>query len=283
MAFVLMADPTSGKVALFSEPTTSGSASDPDSARNAPLKNPSSYLVNLRFHSDLDYLEVAFGPTAVAVSHAAVGAGSGPSELVGLNNVLVYGGVSATHVLLTHSLGYVPDFMVVANGDTVYGGTPVQRLSDGRTRHVSAYATTSQIILAESAVRTASAMPAVDVTYTVIVFKRPPDPSGTVLFEVDQADGEVRMGFGKFNSSRPYLQIVSGGTPYGFSTGRTIDLTNGAPRLVDPDGTVTDVVPAGTAMAFAMGSEPGGSISYGPSMAYDGSFTGDGGVLWKVP
>lgn len=283
MAIVFMTSPAHGKVALFSEPTTSGDPGDYNAARNAPLKTPASYLANLKFHSDLDYLEVANGPSDVTVSHAAVGAGSGPSELVGLNNVQVYGAVTATHVLLAHGLGYIPDFLVVANGDTVYGGTPVQRLSDGRTRHVAAYATTTHIALREWAVQTASAMPATSVTYTVIVFKRPPAPSGTVLFEVDQADGEVRMGFDKFNSSRRYLQVVSGDTPFGFSLGRTIDLANGAPRLVDPDGSITDIVPAGTAMAFAMSSEPVGSISYGPSMAYDGSFAGTASVLWKVP
>lgn len=283
MAYVFMTDPASGKVALFLENGTSGEPDDVDAPRNAPLKNPGSYLGHLRFHSDLDYLEVAAGPNNVGIGHATIGAGSGPSAFVGLNNVLVYGGVSTVHVLLNHNLGYVPDFLVIANGDVIYGGTPVQRLSDGRTRHVTAYATSTQLLLKEWAVQTASSMPAINVTYTIIVFRRPPAPAGSLLFLNDPLANHVKMGFDKFNSSRRYLQVVSGGTPYGFALGRTIDLKNGAPRLVDPDGSITDIVPSGTKMAFAMSTEPSGSISYGFDQAYDGGFTGSGGVLWKVP
>ena len=283
MAFIFMTDRVAGRVAFFQENGTTGDVDDPDATRNLPLSDPGNHLDKLRFHSDLDYLEVSHGPTDVTISHAAVSAGSGPATGVGLNNVLFYGGVSADHLLLTHSLGYVPDFLVIANGDTVYGGTPVQRLSDGRTRHVAAYATTTQIRLAERAVRTSSSMAAVDVTYTVIVFRRPPDPSGAILIDRDPDTGVVKMGFDKFNSSRRYLQVVAGGTPYGFTQGRTVDLKNGAPRLVDPDGTITDIVPSGTAMYFASTAEPGGSISYGSSQAYNGSFTGSPGILFKVP
>lgn len=281
MPHIFMTDRIAGRVAFFLENGTTGDVDDPASIRNAPLSNPGGHLDKLRFHSDLDYLEVSHGPTDVVISHAAVGPGSGPATGMGINNLLFYGGATADHPLLTHSLGYVPDFLVIANGDTLYGGTPVQRLSDGRTRHVTAYATTTQIRLSECAVRTSASMPALDVSYTVIVFRRPPAPSGDILIDRDPATGVVEMGFGKFNSSRRYLQVVAGGTPYGFSQGRTLDLSNGAPRLVDPDGTITDVVPAGTAMAFYSAAEP--SFTYGASQAYDGSFAGSPGVLFKVP
>lgn len=270
-------------VAFFETAPGGGDPANPSSLRNRPLVDPGNWLGNIIFHSDLDYMEVSHGPTDTTISHAAVAAGTGPASGLGLNNLLFYSGVTTTHLLLTHSLGYVPDFLVVANGDTVFGGTSVQRLSDGRTRNVAAYATTTEIRLAERAVQTSSIMPAISVTYTIIVFKRPPAPSGNIGFKVDPVVKRVMMAREKFDSRRRYLQSVAGGTPYGFTAGRTVDLKNGAPRLVDPDGTITDIVPAGTAMYFAMTAEPTGSRTYGASQAYDGTFTGSPGILFKVP
>lgn len=276
-----MTDPNTERCALYDENGTDGDPDNPNSTRNAPLNNPNSHLDKIYFHSDFDYCEVGFGPTNVTINHSSVSPGGSPSG-VGLNALLVYGTYSASNVLLTHSLGYIPDFMVIADGDIIYGGTPIQYLSDGRTRNVTAYATTSQIILYETAIRTSSTIPALSKTYTIIVFLQPPEASGNVLIDFNPTSGTVEMGKGKFNSSRRYLQIVPGGSPFGFARGRTIDLNKGAPRFVDPDGTITDPVPSYAAMNIAMSGETG-SVVYGDSYAYNGSFTGTPGILVQVP
>lgn len=281
MATVWWEHPGLQKIALFDENGTSGAKNDPDAARNAPFKTPSAHLDKVRFHSDLDYMEVSHGPTDVTVSHAEVAAGTGPSGDVGINGVMVYSTVTTSHTLLNHNLGYVPDFFVIYDSDIIYPGRPVQVLSDGRTRKVAVEATTSIIRLKEWAVRTGNAMAAASRTYTVVVFKRPPAPSGNVMKWWDPATGVLHLARGKFRSDRRYLQIVAGGTPYGFSKGRMIDRSNGAVRYVDPDGSQFEPVPSDFGMYIAMPYDIGGFTV--PSMAYDGSFAGSPSVLVKLP
>jgi hypothetical protein len=146
---------------------------------------------------------------------------------------------------------------------------------------VAAEATTSIIRLKEWAVRTSNAMPAVSRTYTVVVLKRPPAPSGNVMKWWDPSTGVLHLARGKFRSDRRYLQIVAGGTPYGFSKGRMIDRSNGAVRYVDPDGSQFEPVPADFGVYIAMPGNYGAFTT--PSYAYDGSFAGAPAVLVKLP
>lgn len=283
MAIVFMTDPLTGRCAIFEENGTTGDPDNPNSTRNAPLNNPNANLSRIYFHSDLDYCEVSHGPTTVTVTHASVSSGSDPATGVGWSNKLVYGAYSIDRNLLTHNLGYVPDFLVISNDDIVYGGTPVQYASDGRTRNVTVYATSTQIRMHETAVRTSSTLSSVSRDYTVIVFRQPPSPIGNILIDWNPTSEVLTMGKEKFKSDRRYLQVVASGSTFGFARGRTIDLSNGAVRFVDPDLSITDVVPPGTAMYFAMSTQPTGSIELGPSFAYDGSFAGTAGIQFQVP
>ncbi|UYN98351.1 MAG: hypothetical protein KIT02_10270 [Devosia sp.] len=282
MGLVWWEHPVLQKAALFYENGTGGAADDPYASRNAPFINPAAHLDKIKYHSDLDYMEVSHGPTNVTISHASVAAGSGPGGEVGLNGVLQFPATVTNHDLLTHGLGYVPDFMVIYDGDVIYPGRPVQVLSDGRTRKVAANATSSVIRLREWAVRTSNSMAAASRTYTVIVFREPRAPSGIVLRHWDPVTGILTLARGRFRSDRRYLQVVPGGTPFGFAKGRTIDWDNGTIRYVDPDGSVFEIVPASFAMKVRMSSEPN-DAPYGPSMAYAGSFAGSSSVLVKVP
>ena len=281
MAIVFMTDPATGRCALYDEPSAAGAPDNPNSARNAPLNNPTTNLQYLYFHSDLDYMEVSHGPTDVIYGHPVVPAVAGvPGESV----PVAAGGWFNSAALLTHSLGYVPDFFVVRNGDIVYPGTNVQYDgSDGRARFVTVYATTTQIVLYEWALQTTNTLASINQTYTVVVFRQPPAPSGNLLLDFDPSTGGiVQMGRGKFNSSRRYLQVTPGGTSYGFSLGKTIDLNNGAPRYVDPDGSILDPLLTIVASKVIGINEPN-DAPFGPSMRYQGSFAGSGSVLVSVP
>lgn len=269
-------------VAIYDEAPGGGDPKDINAPMHRPLIDPASWLAYIYFHSDLDYMEVSHGPTDVSISHATIAAGSG-----GITNMLtatsmVYSGAYTDHTLLNHGLGYVPDFMVVVNGDVVYPGRAIQSLGDGRTRSICAWADGSNIYLREWFIQSASAMPGISATYTVIVFKRPPAPSGNILGKWTGSTGLMELGRGKFRSDRRYLQVRAGGLPFGFPLGKTIDWKNGAPRLVDPDGTITEVVPASLQLAFATVYQTSG-FSYGSSGAYSGSFTGSAAIQVQAP
>lgn len=275
---VLMFDPVTARIALYTEPSSSGDPFDPNSARNAPLNNPASNLASLYYHSDYDPIEVGFGPTDVSITHSTIPAGSGIPGSVTINGASFYGNFSDDKLLFTHGLGYPTDFMVTVGDQTLHPGYPVQFVSDGRARCVTAYATATEIRLYEVGIQTSSALASVGVTYTVLVFKRLPAPSGDVLMEFDPSTGVVKMARDKFSSDRRYLQIVAGGSPFGFPLGRTIDLANGTFRSVQPDGTIRDVIPSTFRLAIGNGGP-----AFGPSGNYTGAFTGDPSILVQAP
>jgi hypothetical protein len=279
MVDVLFIDPETGDTALFVDPGGGGAWDDIAAPMNRPAKNPLNWLSHIYFHSALDPMEVAIGPTNVSVSHGTIPAGTPSGGVVGLNNGRVYGGYTTSHVLLTHSLGYVPDFFILQGSNTLHPGYPIQFDSaDGRSRNVTAYATTSQIILYEYGVQTSNALAGVSVTYTLLVLRRPPAPTGSAMMEFDPDTGVVKMGRDKFSSDRRYLQVVPGGSPYSLPLERTVDLANGAPRSVSPDGTIRDVVPPSFRIAYGFGGP-----SFGPDGNYNGSFTGAPAIQVKAP
>lgn len=289
-----MADPASGKVALFDEAPGGGSPSDPTSLRNRPLLDPASWLANVYFHSDLDNLEVV-SDTSVAVAHAAVtgttvsgvsggGGSGGGAASSGLAASIRYGASSATSSLVTHNLGYVPDFLVVVGNKVLFPGMPAQVQADGRGRYVSAYATTTAITLYEWTSVSDQTLPATNLTYRVIVFRQQRAASGSQLLDFNTATGETTIGKGRFASSRRYLQVVPGGSPFAISYGKTMELRNGAPRIISPDGTVFEPVPAGLKGRWSVTtSSTTHNGAYGSSMAYSGSFIGPTQIQVQAP
>jgi len=269
--------PAEGVIALYGEEAGGGDPLDINSARNAPALDPQSYLANIFFHSALDNFEVVDSDT-VTVSHAQVNTAAPPA---GQFVAFGWSAAAADHLLLSHSLGYEP-FALVAVGDNIlWPGMPVQTDASGGGRYVTPYVTTTGVYIYEWASIGASNLAAADLDYTVIIFKNPPDPSGNKLFDFDPDTGIITMAFNRFDTSRQYLQVVAGGTPFGLSVGRTIDLDNGAPRAVRPDGTTFDPVPSGLSTRVQSTFQP--APAFGASMAYGGSFTGGDTVEVQVP
>ncbi len=281
MSDVLMQDPSTGNVALYTEPTLAGDPFDPNSARNAPLNNPETSLEFLFYHSDHDPIEVVFGPMDISIVHATVPVGSGGASGATINGQLYYGSYIRDHLVFTHDLGYPPNFMITVGNQTLHPGYPVQfNDTDGRSRCVTAYATDTEIRLHEYGIQTSVALAGITITYTLMVFKRLPEPVGTVLFDFDPDTGIVKMARDKFSSDRRYLQIVEGGTPFAFPLGRTIDLANGTFRSVQPDGTIRDIVPASFRISVVYKSS---AIQLGPAGNYTGDFAGDPSILVQAP
>ena len=271
MTYKLMTNPATGQVGLFVENGTTGTWDDPNASRNAPLITPISFLDKIKFHSDLDHFEVAFAGS-IAVTHSAVtGVGAAGRSSSGYAT----GAGTDDNLLVTHSLGYVPFALVAAGSNILWPGMPVLNTSDGTARYASAYADTTALRVFTSSTAGVTSLSATAVTYSYLVFKNPPAAAGNVMFDFDPATGIVRMGFGKFHSDAPYLQVVSGGSPLGMSNGRTIDLYNGAPKAWRPDGTTYAPVPTGLSEAMPHVSFTGGySSTFGNTMEYTGSYGG---------
>ncbi len=279
MTTVFQIDPVTARCALFDEPVASGAFDDPNSARNAPLNSPATNLAYLYYHSDYDPMEVAFQQSAIAISHALIPAGSAPGGPGVAADFQQYGNYVADQLLFTHNLGYVPDFLLASGQNIIHPGYPIQYDSaSGRARCVTAYANTTQIRIWEFGIQTSLSLAATNVNYNLIVLRQPPAPSGNILYEFDGVTGLITMAKGKFSSDRKYLQIVAGGTPFGFPLGRTIDLGNGTFRSVAPDGTIRDVVPATFRVSFGSGTP-----TFGPNGNYNGAFTGDGSYQVQAP
>jgi hypothetical protein len=244
--------PADGIFAIFEEPNTTGLVHDIDAARNAPAKTPASYLDKVRFHVDFDYYQVSVGPSTVTVNHASVAGAS-------TNVVNFWGGASGVvtrvgqivttyHDLVTHSLSYIPKFMVIADGHIIAPGTMVQSAT-AQERTVTPFATTSKIRLMDIGISSGSALSAMSKDYTVLVFKQPAETSDQ-LMSFDPDTGQVILGLGKFDSDIKMLrQSGAGDSPFDISLGPTVGIRNGVAKTVLADGTT--VTESGYTGSFA--------------------------------
>lgn len=284
MPTVFMNDPATGRFALYDEAPGGGEVTNPNSQRNRPLNNPAAWLPNIYFHSDFNYLEVAFGPSSVTVNHASVPVTSAPEGATiefGWNN-----NANVDRLLFTHNLGYAPLSMVALGQNVIWPGMPVQFQGDGGARFASIYSTSTEIRMKEFGTTGQNPLAAASLTYMVLVFANPSTPTGNVLFDFSPATGIIEMGRGSFRSDRRYLQVVPGGTPFGISYGgRSIDLANGAVRAVRPDGTTYDPVPNTLRVALTRQGFNGTSWGqiFGGSMNYTGSYSGPSSVSVQAP
>ena len=282
-----------GIVALYDEAPGGGDPEDINSLRNRPALNPAAWLDHVYFHSALDNMEVA-SETVVSINHASAGGAttggvSGSSGVGGGSSQnaanLKYKATSAEHVLVTHGLGYVPDVMVLMDGDLVTGA-PVQTQPDGRGRYCTVYADTNVVGLREWTSVSNLALPAITLDYRVIVMRRQPAASGNKIAEFNPDTGELSLARNRFRSKRRYLQVVPGGSPFGIPYGKTLELRNGAPRFVNPDGTYLEPVPASLQARWRCTYSNGSSVytgAYGASMAYNGTFDGPEQILVQAP
>jgi hypothetical protein len=297
-AIVLRVFPASNIVCLFDEPNTSGDPEDIDAPRNAPAKTPLDYLNRVFIHSALDYMEV-LSDTNTSVSHAAVAAttdgdfstsGSQGGANNRTNRSIRYNRNRVSHTLATHNQGTLVDCAVIVDGSqVVFPGMPIQVQSVGRARYCSVYVNNTQVRLHEWSSAGSSDLAALSKTYRTIVFRRQRAPvAGKPVYGYDPATGHMVMARGMISSEYRYLQVVSGGTPWGIAYGRQMDLRNGAPRWVNPDGTIREPVPSDLRMRFEVEFLEGeffrtANFGYSPYWGYDGSFSGPPTLLVQAP
>lgn len=213
---------------------------------DAPLLNPVANLDKLKYHSDFDYMEVAFRGTAT-ISHAAV-AHSGYSTSAGSaagSGITIQPSswraspAVATHTLYTHNLGYKPQVMVKIGDDIITPGFSVQTNTANGIRLVTVIVTDTQIQLREQVWTWAGTLAAVSRTYEVLGFlKASPTVPGT---RMDIVPGSFIAGEAIIDSTRRYLREgISGEDRFYAVSGKTADASNGVVRTVSPTGTTTE-------------------------------------------
>lgn len=277
MTKAFRAFPDEGLVAIFDEATGGGDILDINSQRNRPALNPAAWLDHVYFHSTLDNMEV-FSDTTVVIAHSAIAAATSSMDgSVSAQQLYDLAGAQTDWDVGTHSLGYEPLVLVAVGTNMLSPGYPVQvpASTNGSVRYITPYVTTSKVFLHEFQSRGATTLSATSISYRILVFKRIPTASGDQLANFNHLTGVLRLGLDRFDSSRRYLQVVPGGTPFGLVGGRTIDLKNGAYRIARSDGTTYNPIPSTVKQGiYATGGEfSTDTLTYGVSMDYTGTFT----------
>ncbi len=221
------------RCAIYEEAPGGGDPLDPNSQMNRPVVSPLSWIPNLYFHSDLNYYRIA-GYASVNISHATI---PGITRTIGEGSVVQFYGqaIRTSHVLITHNLGYVPLFFCLYQGRMIPHATPVQDGGTGKKRFVTAYATTTQILLFEVGYSDNTDLAATTLGYQVIVFRRPEE--NTSLNQLDIFPGEAIFGRGGFRASEPHLRAVGAGDVlWPKATNRTAAVRNGGLGVWVPNG-----------------------------------------------
>lgn len=231
------------RCAIYEEAPGGGDPIDPNSQMNRPVLDPITWIDNIYFHSDLNYYRIAAQNLNVVINHASVAglttqAGNGAGDT---SDIVTYAGQIATtsHLLIDHNLGYIPKFFCIYDGKLIPHGTPVQSVGNGQIRFVTAYATTTQIRLFETASSTENALPAITKTYQVIVFH---DATADLDYPMlDLHPGVAVFGQGKFRGENPHLRADGlGDVQWPIATERAAGIRNGGLRAYYPNGGYVD-------------------------------------------
>lgn len=241
MTIRLYAD--SFRCAIFDEAPGGGSPADINSLMNRPALDPSNWLDNIYFHSEFDYYGVAAYTLGTSLTHGAIAgitrnAGGGTGEV---STVVTLAGQSGSddQLLLTHNLGYVPDFYAIINGVLAPNGVPIQRPDAFRMRFACVYATTTEIRVATFGFSSASDLSSISAIYGVIVFRDHAAIPGEKMLKI--APGDVIFGQGKFNMQQPHLRADGAGdSPFAIALSKTAAARNGGLRLYKSSGSYED-------------------------------------------
>ncbi len=203
---------------------------------NAPAKTPADYLDVLTWHSALHQYELAL-ETSVTINHTAlatkttrIGAsgyvGGGGTVEVGVDLI---GDIRVTEVpLVSHSVSDNPIVMVALNGRMLPSGFIVQISGEG-IRQVAPWVSSSEVGIRETAVSGSAALPAISLTYRVMIFRsRAPDPVKPMFAG---GPSSMQMARGIIDGSRKYAkQVAVGESPFSINLGPTLDDANGRIR-----------------------------------------------------
>lgn len=241
MTRVFRGFPASGIVAVFDEPNTTGAWNDINASRNGPAKTPASFIDTVYLHSRYNYFVPASGfPLSKTISHVLYAADTGTAFGIATSFI---DHDSADYKLADHGLGAVPvDWMVAANGIEYPVGCPIQVGAGGGRRSISFWADATSLWVHEDVKPGAPGLPALSVTYYVVVYRPTGDDPGAALFS---GPSPMQMGRGRIKSTEHVLRDVQSGDSNVLSiqTADSGDLVNGHFRHVLLDSLSYDVGP----------------------------------------
>lgn len=238
-------------VACYTEAPGGGDTFDLAAPRNRPALDPGAWLELVQWHIDFFQYELAFPIVDVVINHPAL---AGNSKYWGPGTQYFLGGAgsytsniqymvpgqttSSEYTLFNHDLGYVPLAFVAYAGRILMPGVAVQVASEGRSRFVSAFVTSTTVGLREVYNSSYSALPAVTRDYQVVVFRVPEVDAQRALF--GNEGGDVVIGRGKIDTSRRYFKrgVAPGDSAFDIDRGPTVDIRRGRSRIVS-GGVVT--------------------------------------------
>lgn len=181
----------------------------------AAITNPKANLKQVYFHSDLDYLIIAYDRSMKLTLPARN-----------------YPPGTAYHYFPSHNLGFLPFGVLVVGNSMIPTGEPIQG-SSSAARHAALGVDTTRIWLREC--WNYSSLPAITMTFRAILFK--PAPVGAVSHMAYEGPDFVAYGRGKFDTRNNYLKSSPSSPDFWMTRGRTIDTTYGGYRGVRPNGT----------------------------------------------
>lgn len=234
--------PAADICALFEEPNATGDALDINAARNAPAKTPGPYLDSIHLHSRFNYFVPAAGfPKTVTVNHIAYGADAG-TTFGALTAYVSH--ASKDYTLVAHGQGGIPlDWLGTFNGQEYPIGCPIQVGENGGRRNVSFWCDATNIYVHEDVKPGISGLPAISVTYEMVVFRLTNDEAGLPL--AGDFSGGVQFGRGRIKSTERTLREMQPGdaAPFSIPTGPCGDAANGHFRFVLDNMLTYDVGP----------------------------------------
>lgn len=229
-------DITATKVAIY----------ETNGPNEGPLHEPLEHLSATYYHSDFDYLEVAFRGSR-AVSHASrahSGYATNSGTVAGVTVDVQPSSwrsspVVATHTLYTHNLGYAPFVLVRLGNEIITPGYAVQVDNDNGVRLLTVIVTTTQVLLRETVWTWSGTLAALSRTYDIIGIAKGEESAPTTLIELGA--GYATLGGARIDSSRRYLRAaISGEDQFRVANGKTADAANGVVRTITPLGTARD-------------------------------------------
>lgn len=225
-------DATTGQSAIYLvDPATPGD--------RQPFLNPAAFARFLLFHSGAQFLRVAYDQT----------------KTLTLENASGKPGYTKAHAFPNHNLGKVPPCLAVVGTTMLVGSQPVQ-VQRFASRSLTLIATSSGFTIEERVTKYfRSDLAALTVRVRVIALDIMQPVTGAPPFDIDMSRALVSFGHGRFRNNGPdVIKAAKSGAGIEFyipKPGPSMDVDNGALRIVRPNGQATNV---GTFTATFAGS-----------------------------
>lgn len=200
----------------------------------AAFTNPLANLDKVYFHSALDYVGVDRIYTGV-ISHPARTASATDDKYLASNKRPLTGTQEWT-LLSFPNAGYIPQAVLVVNGEQLPGAAPIQRNGPASARYAILRMTNTAAILHERWHTFNDSIAALNITYTLYIFTGPIAQAGNKTLYI--SPNQMIASRGKLDTAYRYIRSKATSPDFRLIRGATADVSGGGLRMVTPAGTV---------------------------------------------